>query len=70
MKIWHSTTPGDPPFVDDLTQIQGIEPATAARLNASGVYRFKQIGNWADANVEAFARWIGIPRIACSVRIG
>jgi len=50
-----------PAVRDDLTQIQGIDAASLARLNASGVYRFKQIGNWADANVEAFARWIGVP---------
>jgi predicted flap endonuclease-1-like 5' DNA nuclease len=46
---------------DDLTQIQGMEPLLAARLNASGVWRFKQIANWAEANLEAFARWIGVP---------
>ncbi len=50
-----------PVIVDDLTRIQGIEPVSAARLHASGVYRFKQVANWSDTNVETFARWIGVP---------
>lgn len=42
---------GDP---DDLTQIIGIDVATARRLNAIGVFHFRQIAGWDEAS----ARWI------------
>ncbi len=39
----------------DLTQIEGIDPETAGRLNALGVWTYAQIAHWSDMN----ARWIG-----------
>jgi predicted flap endonuclease-1-like 5' DNA nuclease len=41
---------------DDLTQIIGIDRATEQRLNALGVYHFRQIAAWDDGA----ARWIEI----------
>jgi len=46
-----ASAPNDP---DDLTQVIGIDPQTAARLNALGVYQFRQIARWDEASV----RWI------------
>ncbi len=51
---------GPPPVKDPLQRIEGIEAGIEQRLNASGVYRFKQIGHWAHANVRAFADWLGL----------
>jgi predicted flap endonuclease-1-like 5' DNA nuclease len=39
---------------DDLTQIIGIDDATERKLNALGVYHFRQIAAWDDGA----ARWI------------
>ena len=33
---------------DDLTQIKGIGPKLSARLNALGIFHFKQIAAWSD----------------------
>jgi len=52
---------GTPGRFDDLTRIQGVDETMARRLNALGVYRFKQIARWSGANVDAFARWLGCP---------
>jgi predicted flap endonuclease-1-like 5' DNA nuclease len=40
---------------DDLCQIRGLDPATAQRLNALGVWTYRQIARWSDHN----ALWIG-----------
>jgi NADH-quinone oxidoreductase subunit E len=41
--------------VDDLEKIDGIDPATAKRLNALGIWTYTQIACWSDQNI----RWIG-----------
>jgi NADH-quinone oxidoreductase subunit E len=39
---------------DDLTQVIGVDDATAERLNGIGVYTLRQIANWDETAV----RWI------------
>ncbi len=39
---------------DDLTRIKGIGPKLSSLLNELGIYHFKQIANWSDAE----ARWV------------
>jgi predicted flap endonuclease-1-like 5' DNA nuclease len=41
---------------DNLKLVKGIGTTFADRLNSVGVYKFKQIAHWTDANAEAFAR--------------
>lgn len=41
---------------DDLTQIIGLDRATELRLNALGVFHFRQVAGWDDGA----ARWIEI----------
>jgi predicted flap endonuclease-1-like 5' DNA nuclease len=41
--------------MDDLEKIAGIDPATAERLNALGIWTYAQIACWSDQHV----RWIG-----------
>jgi predicted flap endonuclease-1-like 5' DNA nuclease len=41
--------------MDDLEEIGGIDPATAERLNALGIWTYAQIACWSNQNV----RWIG-----------
>jgi|GEM_PF-5083287 len=41
--------------MDDLEKIDGIDPATAERLNALGIWTYTQIACWSNQNV----RWIG-----------
>ena len=36
---------------DDLTLIKGIGPKLSAQLNALGIYHFRQIASWTDAEV-------------------
>ena len=55
---------GHPARVDDLAVLEGIDPSLARRLNASGVYRFRQLANWSTANVEAFAKRLGFTQDA------
>ena len=43
--------PVDP---DDLTQINGLGPKMAERLNAHGVISFKQMAAWDDEDVARF----------------
>lgn len=38
-----------PPKPDDLTQISGIGPRIAGKLNGLGIYRWSQIGDWKKA---------------------
>ncbi len=42
------------PVADDLKRIWGIGPTIEKRLNELGVYRFEQIGNWGDEEIERF----------------
>jgi predicted flap endonuclease-1-like 5' DNA nuclease len=44
------------PQTDDLTEIKGIGPAIAERLNALGVRTFAEL---AAADPEELAEWIG-----------
>jgi predicted flap endonuclease-1-like 5' DNA nuclease len=39
---------------DDLTRIKGIGPKLLSRLNAIGIYHFRQIAKWSDADI----RWV------------
>ena len=43
-----------PADADDLTQVIGVDAATAESLNAVGVYKLRQIANWDETAV----RWI------------
>lgn len=43
-----------PEDADDLTQISGIGEKLAEKLNAEGIFKFDQIANWTDENVESF----------------
>jgi len=44
---------------DNLKLVKGIGATFADRLNTVGIYRFKQIANWSEANVDGFARLLG-----------
>jgi len=37
---------------DELTQIKGIGPKVAEKLNEAGIYHFDQIANWNEANIK------------------
>ncbi len=39
---------------DDLTEIKGLGPKAAEKLNAEGVTRLSQIAAWTDADVDRF----------------
>jgi predicted flap endonuclease-1-like 5' DNA nuclease len=43
-----------PADVDDLEVISGVGPVLAEKLNSIGVYRFEQIANWTERNVQEF----------------
>ncbi len=43
-----------PAEVDDLEVIGGVGPVLAEKLNSIGVYRFEQIANWTERNVQEF----------------
>ncbi|MEO0444793.1 MAG: hypothetical protein AAF191_01820 [Verrucomicrobiota bacterium] len=45
-----------PEVLDDLTEIEGINSEIQERLQDRGVYRFKQMANWSQANVVSYAR--------------
>lgn len=45
---------------DDLTQISGVGPKLAEKLNSVGIYKFNQIANWNDENIEAFDEKLSI----------
>lgn len=38
---------------DDLTQLNGVGPAFAKKLNAAGVTSFAQVAAWTDADLDA-----------------
>ena len=48
------TLPKPSGSADDLTRIKGIGPKLSALLNELGIYHFKQIADWSDAE----ARWV------------
>ncbi len=43
-----------PAEVDNLEVISGVGPVLAEKLNSHGVYRFEQIANWSERNVQEF----------------
>ncbi|MFG1395475.1 hypothetical protein [Roseixanthobacter pseudopolyaromaticivorans] len=45
----------DSPGADDLKQLKGIGPLNERKLNALGIYHFRQIADWTQDE----ARWIG-----------
>ncbi|MCP2669906.1 hypothetical protein NHF40_03080 [Maricaulaceae bacterium EIL42A08] len=46
--------PASSSAVDDLTQIKGLGPKAAEKLNGEGVTRLSQIAVWSDGDVERF----------------
>jgi len=46
---------------DDLTRIKGVGPVIVEKLNDAGIYRFKQIANWNQYNVEEFNERLDFP---------
>ena len=44
---------------DDLKRISGVGPKLEQLLNAYGVFRFHQIAEWQDADIEAIAEQLG-----------
>lgn len=62
-----SAGPGAPDAApsDELTQIKGLGPKAAEKLNGAGVTTISQIANWSDADVERYDALInGRGRIA------
>lgn len=43
-----------PAEVDDLKKISGVGPVLEEKLNAAGIYRFEQIANWSEKDVQEF----------------
>lgn len=43
-----------PAETDDLKLISGVGPVLEEKLNSVGIYRFEQIANWTEQNVEEF----------------
>lgn len=50
-----------PEVVDDLKQIRGIGAVIEGKLNAKGIYRFRQIASWNPYNVWVFGRELDFP---------
>ncbi|MEO0607355.1 MAG: hypothetical protein AAFY82_03930 [Pseudomonadota bacterium] len=48
------TLPAPEGSADDLTRIKGIGPKLSSKLNDLGIYHFKQIADWSDAE----AKWV------------
>lgn len=44
---------------DPLTQIKGLGPKKAAKLNKRGITRFAQIATWSDADIAALEADLG-----------
>ncbi|WP_170764721.1 DNA/RNA non-specific endonuclease [Ruegeria lacuscaerulensis] len=49
---------------DDLTQINGIGPATMRDLNRFGIFSLRQIAAWTSEQAEDISEKIGLPRRA------
>lgn len=45
-----------PAETDDLKLISGVGPVQEEKLNSVGIYRFEQIANWTEQNVEEFEK--------------
>ncbi len=52
----NSAGPGapEPDPSDDLTQIKGLGPKAAEKLNEAGVTKVSEIANWSDEDVERY----------------
>ncbi len=50
-----------PGRVDPLERVEGVGELMADWLQACGVYRFQQIGDWSESNVRAFAERLDLP---------
>ncbi|MGY8688609.1 MAG: hypothetical protein ACKVHP_12860, partial [Verrucomicrobiales bacterium] len=48
-----------PSQIDDLTKIDGISPGLETKLNQLGVYQYRQVASWEQAQVEAFSDRLG-----------
>jgi len=59
---------GNGPAQSDLTQIIGVDEATAARLGALGVRSFEQIANWSDENIAWIEDQLDAPGRVASQR--
>lgn len=46
---------------DDLTRLKGIGPVIQDRLNEHGIYSFRQIAAWSDADIERIGEAISFP---------
>lgn len=55
--VVYKTQPDNP---DDLSQLPGLEDAFFTKLTELGVWRFRQVASWSEANVRAFARQLGL----------
>lgn len=49
-----------PEVSDDLRKIRGMTDQVAVLLRGSGVFRFQQVADWSEANVDAFARVLNL----------
>ena len=50
-----------PYTVDDLKLIRGVEVDIEEKLNALGIYRYRQIANWEVEHMTSFSNHIGFP---------
>ena len=44
-----------PEKIDDLSDINGVGPATERALNRIGIFQFRQIARWSEENIREFA---------------
>ncbi|QDT08947.1 hypothetical protein [Planctomycetes bacterium K23_9] len=49
-----------PDHVDDLSDINGVGPATERDLNRIGIYHFSQVAQWSDSNVQAIRETLNL----------
>ncbi|MCB1484535.1 MAG: hypothetical protein KDJ17_06560 [Hyphomicrobiaceae bacterium] len=54
------TSPSPEPEDDDLTRIRGIDARLERRLNALNITSYSQIAVWEEADVDYFARTLGL----------
>ncbi len=57
--IVYKSAPSKP---DNLKQIQAIDEEMAATLNEMGIWRFRQIADWSEANIRAVAQRLRLSR--------
>jgi large subunit ribosomal protein L22 len=49
-----------PDDADDLTELEGVGPKLAEKLNSEGIYCFQQIADWTDENIAVFEDLLSI----------